>query len=322
MEGAFSLAPIDRKAYSPMFSYNAKADQIGNSFPWRPLSTSTSNSFGKKRKRRKKKKTGWCITKTKRIVKAYTSSGKLKKSCRFRKIYRKRKTASNALKRKKKKTRKSSKKRTKTGWAVTKKFSVVKAYTKSGKRKKNCYAKVYKTKKSATTAKNRLKKKKGKSKIGYIIRGSRIVPVYKLGGGKVVLFNNRRKPVGMRVHNTLTQARSKLRSLKALAKRFRWYPEEFTAAEARALKKQVGIPGIASASSSKRRSSVRKSKPRRNSVAFGAVNPSNRYNYKIQQYATNVGTPTLRNMKNAAHTGAYSYPLNAKMLSNYTYYRS
>jgi hypothetical protein len=39
------------------------------------------------------------------------------------------------------------------------------------------------------------------------------------------------------------------------------------------------------------------------------INPANRLNYQYQQYATNVGTPTRRQMNDLSGTPAYAYPM-------------
>ena len=63
-------------------------------------------------------------------------------------------------------------------------------------------------------------------------------------------------------------------------------------------------------------------RPRRN--AFGSkrgisVNPANKFNYQVQQYATNVGTPTESQMHRISHTPAYAYPMKG-LQSNLTWY--
>lgn len=42
---------------------------------------------------------------------------------------------------------------------------------------------------------------------------------------------------------------------------------------------------------------------------FGAVNPTNRFNYRTYQYANNLGTPTERQLRRISGTPAYAYPL-------------
>ncbi len=55
--------------------------------------------------------------------------------------------------------------------------------------------------------------------------------------------------------------------------------------------------------------------------SFGrVVNPANRYNYQSQQYATNVGTPTVKQMYSIAHTPAYQYPVGSMVGGNQTWY--
>lgn len=58
-----------------------------------------------------------------------------------------------------------------------------------------------------------------------------------------------------------------------------------------------------------------------NKQGFGrVVNPANRYNYQVQQYATNVGTPTVKQMHSIAHTPAYQYPVGSMVGGNQTWY--
>lgn len=55
-------------------------------------------------------------------------------------------------------------------------------------------------------------------------------------------------------------------------------------------------------------------------VRFGrVVNPANRLNYQYQQYATNVGTPTVNQMNMISNVPVYAYPLRSGM-SNSAWY--
>ena len=58
-----------------------------------------------------------------------------------------------------------------------------------------------------------------------------------------------------------------------------------------------------------------------NRQGFGrVVNPANKFNYQVQQYATNVGTPNMWQLQNVGNTPAYDYPMNSYAGSNKTWY--
>lgn len=55
-----------------------------------------------------------------------------------------------------------------------------------------------------------------------------------------------------------------------------------------------------------------------NESHFG-INPTNRYNYQMAQWATNTGTPTFDQINTLSGRSAYNYPMNSKMNNAHFY---
>ena len=250
-------------------------------------------SFGKTKKI--KKHIGWCI-KNGRIVKVYKIKGLTGKRYYDKKkvpkrtcCYKTKKAATKKAATKKAATKKLKKNdiiKKHTGWCI-KKRRAVKVYKIKGLTGKRYYDKkkvpkmtrCYKTKRAAQNA-------IGTRKSSTIRKSST-----RRKKEKVYYFVNRRtgnktvsKPVYHKFHKGLLCSEYKSKDSCNLKKaRCEWANNRC---------KRIGQND------------------------FGLI-PANRYNYQVQQYATNEGTPTLEKLDKIGGTAAWAYPTS----SNYAWYQ-
>lgn len=244
-----------------------------------------------------------------------------------------------------------------TGWCVTSKGKILKIYKIKGLRGKRLYnrkkvpksARCYKTKKAAERYKAK-NKKNAREHVGWCIKKNRAVKIYKFSGitGKRY-YDKKKVPKRTRCYKSKRTAQNAIGTRRRKSKKKnsestrKWLKKILnknknyyytTTSRKPTIKergdklkgalKRRGLP----CSQYKSKSSCDLKAPRckwdvdkckgRYGNAFGRViNPANRFNYNLQQYATNVGTPNMKQLHNVGQTPAYQYPVST---SNHAWY--
>lgn len=151
-------------------------------------------------------------------------------------------------------------------------------------------AKARKTKKTKRSKKSKRSKKTKQSKLmRWCYRNRKLIKIIIVDGRPCYYESMRKFPYNLKMYSSKTDA------IIAMSRRLNKYsssqviPRSLlrSAAIARALRRnQFG------------------------NVQKSSINPANKFNYEIQQYATNASTPTIEQLEKIQQTAAYDYPTN------------